>query len=185
MPQYYVVRKYYRHKPQYYGHKPHYDVYASRPHPQHPAPQARLGNPRGGATSPILKPVQASAPPQGQRQSREDLLWESAQRSNLRADYEAYLDVFPNGFFAQMAKNRIASLAAVQHPANQLTGSTTANTLNRNALAWAKSNLGSSKWNGHCEQFVEQATYGKYIGYLTASIAWNDYVNKGASCRTA
>ena len=31
------------------------------------------------------------------RQSQEDLLWELAQHSNLRADYQAYLDAFPNG----------------------------------------------------------------------------------------
>ncbi len=43
-------------------------------------------------------------------QSQEDLLWESAQHSNMRADYQAYLDAYPNGFFARMAKNRIASL---------------------------------------------------------------------------
>jgi Caspase domain/Putative peptidoglycan binding domain len=44
------------------------------------------------------------------RQSQEDLLWESAQHSNLPGDYRAYLDAFPNGFFARMAKNRIAAL---------------------------------------------------------------------------
>ncbi len=43
-------------------------------------------------------------------QSAEDLLWESAQHSNLRADYQAYLAAFPNGFFARMAMNRIAAL---------------------------------------------------------------------------
>jgi peptidoglycan hydrolase-like protein with peptidoglycan-binding domain len=57
----------------------------------------------------VSKAAPPPAPPP-ERQSREDLLWESAQHSNLRADYEAYLDAFPNGFFAQMAKNRIASL---------------------------------------------------------------------------
>jgi hypothetical protein len=36
------------------------------------------------------------------RQSQEDLFWESAQHSNLRADYQAYLEAFPNGVFAQM-----------------------------------------------------------------------------------
>ena len=45
-----------------------------------------------------------------EKQANEDLLWESAQHSNLGADYQAYLDAFPNGLFAQMARNRIASL---------------------------------------------------------------------------
>jgi uncharacterized caspase-like protein len=43
------------------------------------------------------------------RQAQENLLWESAQHSNLGADYQAYLSAFPAGVFAQMAKNRIAS----------------------------------------------------------------------------
>ncbi len=56
--------------------------------------------------------VPAPATSGGDRLSQEDLLWESAQHSNLSADYQAYLDAFPNGVFAQMAKNRIASLLA-------------------------------------------------------------------------
>jgi uncharacterized caspase-like protein len=47
--------------------------------------------------------------PTDQRQAEENLLWESAQHSNLAADYQAYLSAFPGGVFAQMAKNRIAS----------------------------------------------------------------------------
>ncbi len=44
------------------------------------------------------------------RQSQENLMWESAQHSNLAADYQAYLGAFPGGMFAQMARNRIANL---------------------------------------------------------------------------
>ena len=55
--------------------------------------------------------AKAAAPPSfPEPRSREDLLWESAQHSNLRGDYQAYLEAFPGGFFAQMAKNRIAAL---------------------------------------------------------------------------
>jgi peptidoglycan hydrolase-like protein with peptidoglycan-binding domain len=61
-----------------------------------------------------VEKVSAGAPsspvPTNEKQSHEDLLWESAQHSNLSADYQAYLDAFPNGLFAQMARNRIASL---------------------------------------------------------------------------
>ena len=53
-----------------------------------------------------------SAPAPTERQSTENLLWESAQHSNLAADYKAYLDAFPSGVFAQMARNRIAALAS-------------------------------------------------------------------------
>ncbi len=65
--------------------------------------------PEGGADASKAGPTTAPAPAPD-RQSQEDLLWESAQHSNLRGDYQAYLDAFPNGFFAPMAKNRIASL---------------------------------------------------------------------------
>jgi uncharacterized caspase-like protein len=52
--------------------------------------------------------------------SQENLIWESAQHSNLAGDYQAYLDTYPNGVFAPMARNRIASLAAPQDPAGSL-----------------------------------------------------------------
>ena len=48
--------------------------------------------------------------------AQEDTFWESAQRSNTPADYQAYLAAFPNGLYAQMAKNRIASLNAGPQP---------------------------------------------------------------------
>jgi hypothetical protein len=54
--------------------------------------------------------VAASPPAAPESQSTENLLWESAQHSNLTADYKAYLDAFPNGVFAPMARNRIAVL---------------------------------------------------------------------------
>ena len=40
------------------------------------------------------------------------MLWESAWHSNLSVDYQVYLDAFPNGLFAPMAKNRIALLGS-------------------------------------------------------------------------
>ena len=51
------------------------------------------------------------------RESQENLLWESAQHSDLAADYQSYLDTFPSGVFAQMAKNRIANTGAARTPA--------------------------------------------------------------------
>ncbi len=61
----------------------------------------------------LASPKPAAAPPEtsvNPRQAEENLLWESAQHSNLAADYQAYLNAFPGGVFAQMAKNRIASM---------------------------------------------------------------------------
>jgi uncharacterized caspase-like protein len=61
--------------------------------------------------NPVKQPVAASAAP-ASNPSTEELLWQSAERSNLAADYQAYLDAFPNGLFAAMAHNRIAALSA-------------------------------------------------------------------------
>jgi uncharacterized caspase-like protein/peptidoglycan hydrolase-like protein with peptidoglycan-binding domain len=61
------------------------------------------------------KPLTSLAePPADSRQAQENLLWESAQHSNLGADYQAYLSAFPGGVFAQMAKNRIASMESAR-----------------------------------------------------------------------
>ena len=57
-------------------------------------------------------PKPAAAPPEtsaNQAGARKPLLG-IAQHSNLAADYQAYLNAFPGGVFAQMAKNRIASM---------------------------------------------------------------------------
>jgi hypothetical protein len=71
---------------------------------------------------PTSEPVVESAKPStglaeplaDSRQAQENLLWESAQHSNLGADYQAYLSAFPAGVFAQMAKNRIASMESAR-----------------------------------------------------------------------
>ena len=57
------------------------------------------------------QPSTAPASAAAAMSSHEDLLWTSAQHSNLAADYQAYLDAFPSGVFAPMAKNRIAALS--------------------------------------------------------------------------
>jgi uncharacterized caspase-like protein len=89
------------------------------------------------ATTPVAQsPVAPIAP--ASDLSLEKLLWESAQRSNLAADYRAYLDRFPNGFFAAMARNRIAAIAiskasagaaeaAIEPPAKDIGGATRSN----------------------------------------------------------
>jgi Caspase domain/Putative peptidoglycan binding domain len=60
---------------------------------------------------PSAGPSETLADPQ---RAQENLLWESAQHSNLAADYQAYLDAFPTGVFARMAKNRIASMESAK-----------------------------------------------------------------------
>ena len=67
--------------------------------------------PAAEAAKPVAAPSEFAADP---RQAQENLLWESAQHSNLSADYQAYLSAFPSGVFAQMAKNRIASMESAR-----------------------------------------------------------------------
>jgi hypothetical protein len=49
--------------------------------------------------------------------AQENMFWESAQRSNSIADYKAYLDAYPNGLYAPLAKNRITAMTAAPQPA--------------------------------------------------------------------
>ncbi len=65
------------------------------------------------SAQPVATPSEFAADP---RQAQENLLWESAQHSNLSADYQAYLSAFPSGVFAQMAKNKIASMESARTP---------------------------------------------------------------------
>jgi uncharacterized caspase-like protein len=67
--------------------------------------------PAAESAKPVVTPNEFAADP---RQAQENLLWESAQHSNLGADYQAYLNAFPGGVFAQMAKNRIASMESAK-----------------------------------------------------------------------
>jgi uncharacterized caspase-like protein len=69
--------------------------------------------PAADNANPAATPSEFAADP---RQAQENLLWESAQHSNLSADYQAYLSAFPSGVFAQMAKNRIASTESARTP---------------------------------------------------------------------
>jgi hypothetical protein len=59
------------------------------------------------------KPAPPPAPPReaAATQATENLLWESAERSQSVADYRSYLDAFPNGVFAPLAHRRIEAAA--------------------------------------------------------------------------
>ncbi len=60
-------------------------------------------------------PAPASAPrhdPGRDRLAQETRLWDSAERGNTLDDYKAYLDAYPSGTYARMARSRIARLGA-------------------------------------------------------------------------
>jgi uncharacterized caspase-like protein len=64
------------------------------------------------------KPAPPPAPPReaDATQATENLLWESAERSQSVDDYRSYLDAFPNGVFAPLAHRRIEAAAAPASP---------------------------------------------------------------------
>jgi hypothetical protein len=66
---------------------------------------AAINVPQAAAPTPV------AAPPRDDR--AEILFWESAHAGNTPADYRAYLERFPNGTFAPLARARIAAMDAV------------------------------------------------------------------------
>ena len=72
-----------------------------------------------GAAATATAPIAAPGP---DRLTQENTFWQSAEKSGLGEDYQVYLDAYPTGIYAQMAKNRIsrlktASLPVVPQPA--------------------------------------------------------------------
>ena len=63
------------------------------------------------------RPSASGAPPAAQQGTaeQENLFWQSIVNSTDPADFEAYLEEFPNGVFRRLAQNR---LAALRSPAN-------------------------------------------------------------------
>ena len=114
-------------------------------------------------------PALDAPPAKPDKAAQENLMWESAQHSNLGADYQAYLDVYPAGLYAPMARNRIASAAnapeaatesARQTPTSKPDGSAQEN------LIWdlaQRSNLGADY----------QAYLSAYPGGIYAPLARN------------
>ncbi len=58
-----------------------------------------------------ISPPSLPAAPVGLDQGQLDVkMWEAAERGNSAADFQTYLDAFPNGQFAGFARNRLAKL---------------------------------------------------------------------------
>jgi hypothetical protein len=71
-------------------------------------------NPRVAALAPDTESQsgQAAVNLNQDRLAQETRLWDSAERANSVEDYQVYLDAFPSGVYARMARNRIARLGA-------------------------------------------------------------------------
>jgi uncharacterized caspase-like protein len=98
------------------------EVYEKTKHSQRPWVNTSLTgefsfNPQAPAAPEAAAPgASAAAAPSAAaanllERTEEKELWESAEHSNLGLDYQFYLEKYPNGMFATMARNRIASLS--------------------------------------------------------------------------
>ncbi len=66
----------------------------------------------GAAEPPAASAPPASAASASSGAAMELAFWESVERSNTVADYSTYLDEFPDGQFAALARNRMTKLAS-------------------------------------------------------------------------
>ena len=69
--------------------------------------------------TPPVVPVEELTPPEvpvEELTRAEVVFWESIRESTAPADFEALLEVFPNGTFARLARNRLAALRAPDPP---------------------------------------------------------------------
>jgi hypothetical protein len=73
------------------------------------------GAARAQALSVPAQPVAAPSP--GSGPDREGQFWDSIRASQNPADFEAYLQAYPNGAFAALARNRLATLRPAAAPA--------------------------------------------------------------------
>ena len=66
---------------------------------------AAAGGPSGGPAAVVAAPAAVAAALQ-----QETVFWESIRESTDSADFEAYLELFANGTFARLARNRLAAM---------------------------------------------------------------------------
>ena len=82
-----------------------------------PAQKVASLNPGAEVATPVT--------PASERLAQENRMWDSAERGNTAEDYKAYLDSYPNGVYAAMARGRISRMNA---PVVASTGPVTAST---------------------------------------------------------
>jgi hypothetical protein len=87
------------------------EVDARRPVGEHAAGAGLPALPNIVADDTQAPAAPANAAPASDRVSQENIFWASVQKSNTLADYKAYLEAYPNGAFAPLARNRIAAMA--------------------------------------------------------------------------
>ncbi len=73
-------------------------------------PVAAVSSARASAALSVAAPAQQPPPASAEQ---ENLFWQSIVNSTDPADFEAYLEVFPNGVFRRLAENRLAALRSL------------------------------------------------------------------------
>lgn len=68
----------------------------------------------GGSAEPRLSPTMSQATPEGD--AAEVAFWQSVQASDDDREYRLYLDRFPDGTFAEIARSRLSGQSSVERP---------------------------------------------------------------------
>lgn len=68
----------------------------------------------GGIAEPRLSPMMSQATPEGD--AAEVAFWQSVQASDDDREYRLYLDRFPDGTFAEIARSRLSGQSSVERP---------------------------------------------------------------------
>ena len=72
----------------------------------------------------VTTPTGPAATPVPATPDREGVFWDSMRNSSNAADFEAYLQTYPNGAFAALARSRVAALRAPSTASRQLDAAT-------------------------------------------------------------
>jgi carboxyl-terminal processing protease len=115
---------------------------------------------RPGATQQPASATSAPAP------DAESTLWEYVEKTKLASDYQAYLDQYPNGTYAGLARSRLASLGAA--PAAATPASTGGKSPAEKAM-W--DSISASKQAGDFEAYLKQYPQGTYAPLARSRLA--------------
>jgi carboxyl-terminal processing protease len=115
---------------------------------------------RPGATQQPASTTSAPAP------DAESTLWEYVERTKLASDYQAYLDQYPNGTYAGLARSRLASLGAA--PAAATPAPAGAKPAAERA-AW--DSISASKQASDYEAYLKQYPQGTYAPSARSRLA--------------
>ncbi|WP_395020448.1 caspase domain-containing protein [Dongia sp.] len=118
----------------------------------------------------IAKPAAVTTAPAASSLEVEKVVWDAIKDSKQAGDYQAYLDQYPNGAFASIAKSRMASLGGAPAPAPAAaTVAPTAAKSGAEKAMW--DSISTSKQAGDYQAFLDQYPQGTYAPLARSRLA--------------